>query len=331
MISGVFALALVAGATAASERDLFFGQYVNQFGKNYTTPEELIAAKQCFEHNQKTIDRLNKESKTARHGWNVFTDMCPSDFKVMHNIEPSFFDNMKAERGNNYYRTFSASEVSKALADPVDWRTKGAVTAVKNQARCGSCWSFSATGNMEGQNFLQGTKSLVSLSEQELVSCSQSKGNQGCNGGLMDNAFKWVIEQGGITSESNYPYTSGNGNTGKCDKTKESPVAAKFSGYKDVQSDEDQMATWISTNGPLSVAVDAAQHWQTYTGGILTTCKGTQLDHGVLAVGYGTDNGQDYWIVKNSWGTSWGEQGYIRLGRGTNQCGIKSVPSSSQV
>jgi len=324
------ALLFATTAAAASDHDLLFPQFVSQFGRDYENANQLIRAKECFEQNQRTIDRLNKADKHATHGWNEFTDVCTEDFKAMHNIEASFFDNMVAARGNNYFATASPEQVKKALADSADWRTKGAVTPIKNQARCGSCWAFSSTGNMEGQHFLA-SKSLVSLSEQELVSCSGSDGNQGCRGGLMDNAFKWVISQGGIVGESDYPYTSGTGTTGTCDKSKTTNVVAKFSSFKDVQSDEDQMATWISTNGPLSVAVDAAEGWQTYTGGIVTTCTGKQLDHGVLAVGYGTDGGKDYWIVKNSWGPSWGESGYIRLGRGTNQCGIKTVPSSAQV
>jgi len=149
----------------------------------------------------------------------------------------------------------------------------------------------------------------------------------------MDNAFKWVIQNGGIDSEMDYPYTSGNGNTGTCDNSKLKNIVAKFSSSADLPNDEAQMATWLATNGPIAVAVDAEQYWQTYKSGILTTCNGRSLDHGVLAVGYGTDSATstDYWIVKNSWGTVWGEAGYIRLQKGTNQCDINAMPSSIKV
>jgi len=315
--------ALLVSAVASVSAGSLFDQYSAQWGKNYSAAE-LPRAMECFAKTQATIDRLNKEQATANHGWNDFTDMCEEDFKSYHSLTVPL-------RVRSPIAPYTSQQVSALVNDTgADWRTKGAVTPVKNQGRCGSCWSFSSTGNMEGQHFLA-SKTLVSLSEQELVSCSGSDGNQGCNGGLMDNAFKWVNSNGGISSESDYPYTSGTGTTGKCDDSKKATIAAKFSSYKDVQSDEDQMATWTSANGPLSVAVDAAKGWQTYTGGIMSTCTGKQLDHGVLAVGYGTDAGQDYWIVKNSWGPSWGESGYIRLGRGTNQCGIKTVPSSIKV
>lgn len=162
------------------------------------------------------------------------------------------------------------------------------------------------------------------------MQCAKN-GNMGCNGGLMDNAFQWVISNGGIDSESDYPYTSGTGITGSCKTAKESKHVAKFSAYKDVSKSETAMATFVAASGPLAVAVDAESGWQTYSGGIMKTCTGKQLDHGVLVVGYGVDASVDYWIVKNSWGASWGESGYIRLQRGTNQCGINQDPSSITV
>jgi len=209
----------------------------------------------------------------------------------------------------------------------VDWRTKGAVTPIKNQGNCGSCWSFSATGNMEGQWMLAGN-TLVGLSEEELVQCSSSTGNEGCNGGLMDWAFEWVTSNGGIDSESDYPYTSGGGTTGTCANSKLGNKVAKFSGHTDMPKNENSMATWVYTNGPLAIGVDALT-WSSYTGGIVKNCPAGQLDHGVLIVGFNDANSPPYWIVKNSWGTSWGENGYIRLEKGTDQCGLTQAASSA--
>jgi len=205
----------------------------------------------------------------------------------------------------------------------VDWRTKGAVTQVKDQAQCGSCWAFSSTGGIEGAWFMAGNK-LTSVSEQELVSCD--KVDQGCNGGLMANAYDWLVsKQGGkIVTEQSYPYTSGRGSSGTCQSLGGKAVGAVISSHKMIAHDEDQMAAYMLKNGPLPIAVDAQSHWQTYTGGIVSNCNGKQLDHGVMAVGYTSD----YWIVKNSWGATWGESGYIRLAYGSNQCGLNQSPTA---
>jgi len=161
---------------------------------------------------------------------------------------------------------------------------------------------------------------LVSVSEQQLVDCAGSAGNQGCNGGLMDDAFEYIIKNGGLGSESSYPYTA---KDGKC---KQVSSVSTVSEYTDVKkSDETGLMSAVNIE-PVSVAVDA-QSWQTYRQGVMTGFCGKSLDHGVLLVGYGTDGANDYWLVKNSWGTSWGEKGYIRLVRGKNQCGIAEAAS----
>jgi C1A family cysteine protease len=210
----------------------------------------------------------------------------------------------------------------------VDWTTKGAVTPVKNQGQCGSCWAFSTTGSLEGATFLA-TGTLPSLSEQQLVDCSGSAGNQGCNGGLMDSAFTW-IESNGICSEASYPYTAVDGTC----KTTCTPVAGVKS-FTDVTVNSESALEDAVAQQPVSVAVEADQSsFQLYAGGVMTAACGTALDHGVLAVGYGTDStGVQYWKVKNSWGADWGMNGYILLGKsgsyngGAGQCGIYMDPS----
>merc|ERR1711865_257169 len=184
----------------------------------------------------------------------------------------------------------------------IDWTTKGAVTAVKNQGSCGSCWAFSTTGAIEGRNYIA-NGNLVSLSEQELVSCASSYGNQGCNGGLMDDGFKFV-EASGLETESSYSY---DGATATCSTSKEGThngiAPGVVTGFKDVTSNSESQLAAAVAQGPVSVAIEADQSgFQFYKSGVFSGTCGTALDHGVLAVGYGTDSGTAYWKVKNSWG-----------------------------
>lgn len=234
-------------------------------------------------------------------GFTKFMDLTTAEFK-----EKYLSTKVPAKSGN--VKVLSTAN----LATDVDWRQKGAVTGVKDQGQCGSCWSFSTTGALEGLSFLSG-HGLQSFSEQQLVDCSGSYGNQGCNGGLMDDAFQYV-QANGITTEDAYPYTAVDGTC------QTQGGAFKNGGYQDVpQGDVDQLAAAVNGR-PVSIAVDA-ENWQMYSSGVFSDCNDS-LDHGVLLVGYSSD----YWIVKNSWAESWGENGYIRLARG-NTCGLANSAS----
>jgi cathepsin L len=227
----------------------------------------------------------------------------------------------KGQKGNNEVMELDTTN----LKTNVNWVEKGAVTAVKNQGQCGSCWAFSTTGSIEGADQIAGG-SLTSLSEQQLMDCSKAEGNQSCNGGLMDNAFKYV-KMHALDTESSYPYTAKNGRSCKASGS----GVGHISNYMDVRRDspEDMMAALAK--GPVSIAIEADKSvFQRYTGGVITSSRcGKKLDHGVLAVGYNNDgNGDAYFLVKNSWGASWGVDGYVKISASSsNVCGILSSGS----
>jgi len=205
----------------------------------------------------------------------------------------------------------------ESQAESIDWVQKGAVTHVKNQGQCGSCWAFSTIGALEGLHAVK-TGDLMEFSEQALVDCSKN-GNMGCNGGLMDNAFTYVSENG-IPTESDYPYT---GRDGQCNRYES---AFTVSGFTDVPQNSPQQMKAALNNQPVSVAVAVNNKFQFYSSGVFNKKCGDQINHGVLAVGYGSENGSDFWLVKNSWGPQWGEKGFIKISRddvvGPGQCQI---------
>jgi len=293
--------------------------------KDYSDDDE-DDRKAIFKQNLKKIQLHNylheKGLKSYTLGVNEYADMEHSEFVKAMN---GFSRNKTSFRKATFMGPLSAVE----LPALVDWRKDGFVTEVKNQGHCGSCWAFSTTGALEGQHKRQ-TGKLVSLSEQNLVDCSAGWGNHGCNGGLMDNAFEYIKENGGVDTEDAYPYL---GKEGNC-LYKRKDVGADDVGFVDIEEgNEDDLKKASALVGPISIAIDASHmSFQLYQSGVYIEdeCSPERLDHGVLAVGYGTDEdtGADYWIVKNSWGPTWGESGYIRMARNRkNQCGVATSAS----
>jgi cathepsin F len=214
------------------------------------------------------------------------------------------------------------------LPEDFDWRHKGAVNPVKNQAQCGSCWAFATVANIEGAGFVS-TGKLVSLSEQELVDCDKATGDQGCGGGLPSNAFKDMVQHKfGLELEKAYPYEARNG---KCQAASSQEVSF-ISGWKPISTDEDQIAAALMQYGPLAIGINAGP-MQFYSGGISKPwkilCNPKKLDHGVAIVGFGVQDSTKYWTIRNSWGATWGEQGYYRIVRGTGACGLNTMVATA--
>ncbi|XP_064624075.1 procathepsin L-like [Lineus longissimus] len=322
LVFGVLGLATCSFQFSVDLEDEW-SKYKVSYERSYEATEDGLR-KIIFMNNLKTIMRHNIEADMGVHtywmGVNQFTDLSHEEFKNLMSgcvLKPN---NMTS--GSTYLPPANLDAPST-----VDWRTKGYVTPVKNQAQCGSCWSFSSTGALEGQHKRK-TGKLVNLSEQQLVDCSTRWGNNGCNGGMMPLAFKYVKDVGGLDTEACYPYTA---RDGTC-HAKRSCIGAKCTGVQLLPpGDERALKTAVASVGPVSVAIDAAQpSFQQYSHGVYNepNCSPTKLDHGVLVVGYGTDQGNDYWLVKNSWGPMWGLGGYIKMSRNKgDQCGIASSAS----
>ena len=331
-ITLVFAvLVAVASANVISFKDVVQGEweaFKQEHGKKYNDDSEEEFRLKIFMENMHRIANHNAKASAGHKSYylamNKFGDLSHHEFVRLMNGFKNSSRNQTRNEENHLFMTPLNFDVPKS----VDWRDKGYVTPVKDQGQCGSCWSFSATGALEGQNFRK-TGVLTSLSEQNLVDCSSKFGNNGCNGGLMDNAFRYIKDNGGIDTEESYPYE---GMDDTC-RFKKADVGAKDTGLVDIPAgSEEHLKSALASVGPVSVAIDAShESFQFYHHGIYDEeeCSSEDLDHGVLAVGYGEDShGKEYWIVKNSWGEIWGQNGYINMARNkNNQCGIASAAS----
>lgn len=276
--------------------------------------------------NDKFIEETNSRNLTYTLGHNAYSGMNSEEFAEFMGFRANQ-DLLAKNKGTGFLRgsvptveQYEVLDVS-ALPTEVDWRTKGVVTNVKDQGNCGSCWSFSTTGALEGIYAIK-YGNLVSYSEQQLVDCDNGlTKNHGCNGGLMDSAFSWISQNGGLCTEQDYPYVSGTTQkAGTCQTSCKLVSGSKISKYTDVTPNSDNAMMTALAQQPISVAVDVTTEFQLYKSGIFTSSKcGTDLNHGVLLVGYSSQSGQEYYILKNSWGTDgWGINGYMYLGKGND-------------
>ena len=308
--------------SAISSTTSEFQQFLKTYTPSYCiNAAELTKRSEVFQNNMRRIKKIQQTEKgSARYGATRFADLTEDEFLAQYAMPQGV---LKPDA------TMKQAPPMKTDSTPTsfDWRDHGVVTPVKNQGSCGSCWAFSTTGNIEGQWAIKKGK-LVALSEQELVDCD--KVDHGCQGGLPSQAYKQIISLGGLTGEATYPYT---GRDGTCHFSR-SEAIVNINGSLALSTDEAQMAAWLAANGPISIGINASP-MQFYIGGISHPfkifCNPEHLDHGVLIVGYGVKGSEPYWIIKNSWGATWGEKGYYLVYRGDGVCGLNRMPTSSIV
>ncbi|GMI55447.1 hypothetical protein ScalyP_jg3441 [Parmales sp. scaly parma] len=332
--------ALVASANALStEGQAFllaerFESFKAEHGREYADDAEHAKRFEIFEANMEQVAMKNaalrKKGNDEVHGVTKFADRTEDEF--------SFYLGVDASLDIPDMPVIKADNIVNATGGSYNWNDEGKLSPVKDQAQCGSCWAFSATETVETAWVLAGNDMAI-LSPQMLVSCDKN-GDQGCNGGLPSNAFDQIKTWGGMCTEADYPYTSGTGNTGTCTSPLPTHTIGTIGewgysttpcqGFKACTEDADATIAALKQYGPISIAVDASG-WNTYKGGVLTadSCSSSprKMDHAVQLVGYNADDANPYWVVRNSWAASWGEDGFIKLAMGGNTCGWQNVPA----
>jgi len=294
-----------------------FNDFITKYQKSYQ-PDEIAHRFNNFKASVARVALKQRAGTSATYGITKFSDMSPEEFRstvLMTNVPTK----------SSTAPVIGVAEPSATLPSSYDWRDHKAVTPVKDQGQCGSCWAFSATEAIESAWILKGhaTPSTIDLAPQQIVDCDTIDGVQGCNGGETESAYDYIVQAGGQDSASSYPYTAKNG---KCE-FKPADVVAKISGYTSIAKNEATLPTNLVNIGPLSICLDAA-HWQDYMSGVMTNLECCppigmcQMDHCVQLVGYNQTASMPYWIVRNSWNTDWGVQGYIYLEMNKNTCGM---------
>jgi len=312
------AVALALDPPSEEESKAKFAEFIHTYGKSYATIEEFNHRFNNFKASIIRVMEIQATSPSATYGITKFSDMSVEEFRntiLMQSLP---------ERPARDVPVAGVSVADPNAPASWDWRDHNAVTPVKDQGQCGSCWAFSATEAIESAWILKGhaTPSTVDLAPQQIVDCDSIDGVQGCNGGYTESAYDYIIQAGGQEPDKDYPYTAKNG---KC-KFVAADIDAKISKYETISKEESALSTNLASIGPLSICLDASR-WQDYKTGVMTNMEccpllKCTLDHCVQLVGYNTSATTPYWIVRNSWNTNWGVQGYIYLEMNKNTCGI---------
>lgn len=305
--------------------DDMYAQFVKEYKQDmkYSPADNFLTTgadrKAIFANTVQEIIKHNSDrSNTYKKGINPFSDMTEQEFFSYYNL--------KAEQHCSATQTTQLASKIGSLPTAWDWRDQGVVSPVKNQGKCGSCWAFSTVGALES-HYIKKYGQFVNISEQQLVDCAGNYDNHGCNGGLPSHAFEYIKDAGGITTEDQYAYAAVDQ---QCQLKPGSQVVG-VSGSFNISLNEDDLEQAIFQHGPVSVAYQVIPGFKDYKSGVYTTenCKNTadDVNHAVLAVGYGVENGTPYWIIKNSWGAAWGDNGYFKMEKGKNMCGIQNCNS----